>query len=97
MRPTPDEATVTAATRSTSGKDVTSPTPAQIVWFSTEPEQLTLDLDHGVRVPVTTVVGVTATYTGASCRVFYCTILCTVRTCTIFQMHGAENPTQSSC
>ncbi|WIA17591.1 hypothetical protein OEZ85_014414 [Tetradesmus obliquus] len=63
VRPTPDEATVTAATKSSSGKDVTSPTPAQIVWFSTAPDQLTLDLDHGTRVVVKTVVTVTATYT----------------------------------
>uniref|UniRef100_A0A383WCX9 Big-1 domain-containing protein n=2 Tax=Tetradesmus obliquus TaxID=3088 RepID=A0A383WCX9_TETOB len=63
VRPTPDEATVTAATKSSSGKDVTSPTPANIVWFSTAPDQLTLDLDHGTRVVVKTVVTVTATYT----------------------------------
>jgi hypothetical protein len=62
VRPTPYEATVTATTKSTSGKDVTS--PSQIVWYSTDPDQLTLDIDHGVRVPVKTVVKVTATYTG---------------------------------
>jgi hypothetical protein len=65
VRPTPDEATVTATAKSTAGKDVTSPSPAHIVWYSTDPDQLTLDIGHGVRVPVTTVVKVTATYTGA--------------------------------
>ncbi|WIA39724.1 hypothetical protein OEZ86_005786 [Tetradesmus obliquus] len=69
VRPTPDEATVTAVAGSTAGRNVTSTTPAQIVWFSTEPDQLVLDIDHGVRVLTNTKVPITATYTEAAASV----------------------------